>query len=57
MASKQGDAKPQPRLVDQHNRVVLPKEVLDGLHLSSGDYVAFGVDGDKAWIKKVKWTV
>ena len=56
MAAQTRDPKPQPRLVDQHKRVVLPKDVLDSLGLDSGDYVVFGVEGDKAWIKKVKWS-
>lgn len=43
-----------PRLVDQHMRVVLPKNVVDALHLRQGDHVAFVVDGHEVTLRKVK---
>lgn len=43
-----------PRLVDQHNRVVLPKSVTDALHLKHGDHVAFVVVGGEVRLRKVK---
>jgi bifunctional DNA-binding transcriptional regulator/antitoxin component of YhaV-PrlF toxin-antitoxin module len=35
---------PDPRLVDNRNRVALPPDVMRGLDLKPGDYVAFIVD-------------
>jgi bifunctional DNA-binding transcriptional regulator/antitoxin component of YhaV-PrlF toxin-antitoxin module len=35
---------PDPRLVDNRNRVALSKEVLEALDLGPGDYVTFVVD-------------
>lgn len=55
--ARRGETKLQPRLVDQHKRVVLPKEVLEALSLDSGDHVAFAIDGKRVEIRKVNWTV
>lgn len=55
--ARRGESKLQPRLVDQHKRVVLPKEVLDILDLESGDHVAFAIEGKRVEILKVNWTV
>jgi hypothetical protein len=35
---------PDPRLVDNRNRVALTREVLEALDLQPGDYVTFVVD-------------
>ncbi|MCA1812060.1 MAG: AbrB/MazE/SpoVT family DNA-binding domain-containing protein [Halobacteriales archaeon] len=43
-----------PRLVDQHMRVVLPKNVAAALHVRQGDHVAFQVDGDEVRLRKVR---
>lgn len=43
-----------PRLVDQHMRVVLPRNVADILHVKQGDHVAFVVVGDEVRLRKVK---
>jgi bifunctional DNA-binding transcriptional regulator/antitoxin component of YhaV-PrlF toxin-antitoxin module len=43
-----------PRLVDQHMRVVLPKNVADALHVRHGDHVAFVVEGHEVKLRKVK---
>lgn len=43
-----------PRLVDQHMRVVLPKNVADALNVKQGDHVAFVVAGDEVKLRKVK---
>ena len=45
---------PKPRLVDQHKRVVVPKEVLEALGIDSGDYVAFKVENRTARMFKVE---
>lgn len=43
-----------PRLVDQHMRVVLPKSVADALNVEAGGYVVFLVDGSEVRLRKVK---
>jgi bifunctional DNA-binding transcriptional regulator/antitoxin component of YhaV-PrlF toxin-antitoxin module len=43
-----------PRLVDQHMRVVLPKAVVQALKLKRGDHVAFVLTGAKVEVRKVK---
>jgi bifunctional DNA-binding transcriptional regulator/antitoxin component of YhaV-PrlF toxin-antitoxin module len=43
-----------PRLVDQHMRVVLPKNVADALHVKQGDHVAFVIEGYEVKLRKVK---
>jgi bifunctional DNA-binding transcriptional regulator/antitoxin component of YhaV-PrlF toxin-antitoxin module len=43
-----------PRLVDQHMRVVLPKNVADALHVKHGDHVAFVIEGHEVRIKRVR---
>ena len=42
-----------PRLVDQHMRVVLPKNIADALRIKRGDHVAFIVEEDSIKIRKV----
>ena len=46
-----------PRLVDQHMRVVLPKNVADALHVRQGDPVAFVVEGHEVKLRKVKMSL
>jgi AbrB family looped-hinge helix DNA binding protein len=46
-----------PRLVDQHMRVVLPKNVADALHIKQGDHVAFVIVGSEVKLRKVKLTL
>lgn len=47
---------PKPRLVDQHMRVVLPKEVVTALGVKAGDHVIFQVDGNEVRLKRVAWS-
>lgn len=51
------DEDPQPRPIDTRNRVSVPPDVRDALKLEPGDYVAFTVEGKKAVMRKVEWTV
>lgn len=46
-----------PRLVDQHMRVVLPKAVQQALKLRRSDHVAFVVTGPRVEIRKVHLTL
>lgn len=46
-----------PRLVDQHFRVVLPKEVVEALCLRRGSHVAFTVDKGVVGMRKVRLTL
>lgn len=39
-------AKPEPRLVDNRNRIALTKVALDALGVESGDYVVLEVEDD-----------
>lgn len=50
-------AKPQPRLVDNRNRIALTREALDALGVGTGDYVILDVDGDEVRIRPVDWVV
>lgn len=51
------EVEPDPRLVDQHKRVVLPDDVMERLDLETGDYVAFEEEGGKVWLRKVTWSM
>jgi hypothetical protein len=48
---------PKPRLIDRQNRVALPPDVLKALSVSSGDHVAFDIEGDRVAIHKVRWVI
>lgn len=51
------DVDPEPRLVDQHKRVVLPNDVMERLDLERGDYIAFEEEKGKVWLRKVTWSM
>lgn len=44
-----------PRLIDQQNRVALPKEVLEALQVSKGEHVTFQIENGKVTLHKVAW--
>ncbi|MCA1811983.1 MAG: AbrB/MazE/SpoVT family DNA-binding domain-containing protein [Halobacteriales archaeon] len=46
-----------PRLVDRHFRVVLPKEVVDFLGLERGSHVAFTVSDGEVRMQRVRLTL
>lgn len=48
-------AKPQPRLIDNRNRIALTAEALAALGVESGDYVVLEVEGNRAYICPVEW--
>ncbi|HEX2065528.1 MAG TPA: AbrB/MazE/SpoVT family DNA-binding domain-containing protein [Candidatus Thermoplasmatota archaeon] len=48
----------EPRLVDQHYRVVLPREVQAALGLQPGSHVHFAVDGQgQVSLRRVRLTL
>jgi AbrB family looped-hinge helix DNA binding protein len=46
-----------PRLVDQHFRVVIPREVRDALRVKQGSHVSFIVTGGFVEMRKVHLTL
>jgi AbrB family looped-hinge helix DNA binding protein len=53
--NRDGPAPIDPRLIDQHSRVVLPQEVKDALNAGPGDRVHFLVlPGGKVEVRKVR---
>lgn len=49
--------KPQPRLVDDRNRIALTKEALDALGVATGDYVVLDVGDGEVRVRPVDWVV
>lgn len=43
-----------PRLVDQHMRVVIPKDAADALRIKPGDHLAFVVEGREVRVRRIK---
>jgi len=54
MTATEGSAPINPRLIDQHMRVVIPKEAVDALRIKQGDHVAFVVEGREVRVRKIK---
>lgn len=51
------EPKPQPRLVDDRNRIALTREALKALGVGTGDYVILDVREGEVCIRPVDWVV
>jgi hypothetical protein len=55
MPKKSDQAKPQPRLIDNRNRIALTSEAMLALGVSTGDYVVLVVEEQGVRIMPVDW--
>lgn len=54
MAAKKS---PEPRLIDNRNRIALTREALDALGVAAGDYVVVEVERGVVRVRPVEWRI